>query len=212
MNLTQRIRDTLRIKYVYLHPKIYLANDATILFNSPLPVQAETVSTLQHKPATFLKSRAYTWGIGRFNHVVKWGKTDYFITEAFEGNISIWAVTTPCIVIAAYSVDREGNITSSGAYHAESLPPSRTFRDRVNLLIDSLDHQVDREIVVKGIGYNEYKSSQNSIKIREEIQRLFENRQIEFNPDYLVIGEGSYRATLFNPRNGALSAPGEVSI
>ena len=143
MSLGQRIKEVLGLNDVYLPPKMYLANDSLVFFDVPAPTSATNVSALQNRPAEILWSRFYTWGLGRFNHVVEDGKIHYFTTEEFDGDISVLAVTTPCIVIATYVTDSQDNIVASGLYHALSLPPSETFRNRMTLLIDSIDHIID---------------------------------------------------------------------
>lgn len=182
-----------------LEPRIFVANDGMAFFDVNNPKKEPT------NIAEIVDKQVYELYWQPYNYLVGKGETHYFETNGYKGHTETISVTTYCIVLCAFTRDKNGRIKSSGVYHYRSFSsfsliklPSMAYK-----LIHSLRTRPDETVTVKAAGG---KGSEEDLQIdRFNLTWVLGAMGVEIQPHHLVLGGDSYhRKTEFHPETGQL--------
>lgn len=180
-------------------PIILIENNGIAFFDVATPVNPLNAEDAKDYPFW----RSY-YGV-EWNCQVYNCEEGYFSVGNYSGVLKTRCVVTPCLVISAF-VSRNGKITSSGVYHAESAPNSETFRKKAHMLIDTVRLNPDEDIIVKVTGATSYSSPKylNKEKKEQDIRTVFAGEGVEISDENLRLGFGSLIE--FYPQYGVIVA------
>jgi len=91
-------------------------------------------------------------------------------------------------------------INPSGVYHAKSLPPTKTFQERLYELIDTVRSVPNGQITLKAAG-SDY-GGKELRKLRRDLAKILTAKNVKIQPKHRILGGESGRVTEFYPQNG----------
>jgi len=173
--------------------RIFVDNDALVFFDVPNPPSKSTdIAKIENEP---IKEN---WD-QKHNFLVCEKETHYFRTGQYNALFCTVSVTGSCIVFCGYTTHGDGMIKPSGVYHAESLPPTKTFQKRLYKLIDTVQPVPNGQITLKAVG-NDYKG-EDLRKLRRDLAKILTAKNVKIQPKHLILGGKSWRVTEFYPQN-----------
>ncbi len=137
-----------------------------------------------------------------YNFLVDENCIRYFRRGNYEGRLWTVSVTTPCIVFCAYT-NEDARTKPSGVYHFcppyphDSSDYKRRLTNNLSNLVDTVRRTEGEEVIVKGIGGDCDKLSQQ--EIRDVILKTLNRKGLKAKPSHFMLGEGYDRITEFHP-------------
>lgn len=189
-------------------PIIFVGNDSLALFDAPNSDKQIEIRGIKDNPL-----QMYFGQPCRF--IVDDDEVRYFRIGHYRGPLWTVSVTGGCVVFCAYTTDENGDIKSSGVYHAMNDPPSNSFRNKLNHLVDNVRGESGGPVTVKAAG-NNYGHKEAGFRwprdaeeyfreYREMVGEVLADSGVVVKPSQFVLGGARrYRITSFHPLSGAL--------
>ncbi len=175
---------------------IFVDNDAFAFFNAlNTPKSPTPVKVIDEEPLQKLFGQLYNFMLLRETH--------YFRTGGYNGEVRTVSVTTPCIVICAFTKYQDGRIRSSGVYHANTFSPTSLFQNRLYKLVNTVRVEPNQAVTIKAAGG--HGNGKRLQELRNDIRHFMSQKSVEvYEKNVLLGGNSSYRVTKFYPQTGEL--------